>query len=95
MNKYIARICEIVLAEEKTIITIVLLLLLCVALFAVTLSFPPTDADDLILLSSVANTQNPLSYFVGDWGLNDRYRPLHSVSLSVGLLVQWLTSSAS
>lgn len=62
-----------------------LLVLLGLAGFAVALTFVPADQDDLILLSSVADTPQPLSYFVGDWGLGNRaYRPLHALSLWLG-----------
>jgi hypothetical protein len=63
----------------------VLLVLLGLAGFAIALTFVPADQDDLILLSSVADTRQPLSYFAGDWGLGNRaYRPLHSLSLWLG-----------
>lgn len=58
------------------------LLLLTAALFSTTLMFPPANGDDLGMLSAVANRQNPLMYFVSDWGLgNNEYRPLHSISI--------------
>jgi hypothetical protein len=49
------------------------------------LRFVPVDFDDLVLLSSVKNVSNPLSFFIQDWGFgNYGYRPLHSVSLWLG-----------
>lgn len=82
MHRYMLRLRSIILSEEQTIIATGLLLLLCVAMFSVALSFVPAKGDDLILLSSVANRKNPFSYFVGGWGLgNNAYRPLHSIFL--------------
>jgi hypothetical protein len=61
---------------------VVLLVVLCLAECGLALSMIPSSADDLILLSSVLKTHNPLSFFASDWGLgNYAYRPLHSVTL--------------
>jgi hypothetical protein len=74
------------------------LLLISVAVFQKALWFVPADADDLRILSSVARTQNPLSYFANDWGMENTYRlrsgevdshrrsyrPLHSISIWAG-----------
>ncbi len=52
------------------------------AFYNIALRFVPVDFDDLVLLSSVKNVGNPLSFFTGDWGFgNYGYRPLHSLSL--------------
>ncbi len=52
------------------------------AFYNIALRFVPVDFDDLVLLSSVKNVGNPLSFFSGDWGFgNYGYRPLHSFSL--------------
>src|SRR5262249_11601050 len=58
---------------------IALLVLIAFLLLGTALTFAPTNADDLIILSSVSHTSSPLAYFLGDWGLgNAAYRPLHS-----------------
>ncbi len=50
--------------------------------FGSALYLVPANSDDLILLSSVANTSSPAKYFIGDWGRGEiRYRPLHSLTL--------------
>jgi 4-amino-4-deoxy-L-arabinose transferase-like glycosyltransferase len=52
------------------------------AFYNIVLRFVPVDFDDLVLLSSVKNVQNPLNFFINDWGFgNYGYRPLHSLSL--------------
>ncbi|MDK2981785.1 MAG: hypothetical protein PWQ55_2132 [Chloroflexota bacterium] len=52
------------------------------AFYNVALRFVPIDFDDLVLLSSAKAVNNPLRFFVGDWGFgNYGYRPLHSLSL--------------
>lgn len=64
---------------------IVVFVLLSIASFSIGFWYVPAQHDDLVLLSSVARTPNPLIYFVSDWGLqNGAYRPLHS-------LVLWVT----
>lgn len=60
----------------------VILTLLGYAFFNISLRFIPVDFDDLVLLSVVKNSSNPLSFFASDWGFgNYGYRPLHSLSL--------------
>jgi hypothetical protein len=75
----------------------ILVLLLAVTVYHRALSFAPTG-DDLRILSSVSQTPNPLSYFVGDWGMEKTYRlttgetdtarrtyrPLHSLGIWLG-----------
>ena len=52
------------------------------AFYNVALRFVPIDFDDLVLLSTAKNTDNPLAFFISDWGFgNYGYRPLHSLSL--------------
>jgi hypothetical protein len=59
-----------------------LLAVLGVAVFAPAVWFPPTNEDDILMLSAVARAGGPWSFFVGDWGLgNHAYRPLHSLAL--------------
>jgi hypothetical protein len=74
------------------------LLLLTVAVYQKALWFVPASGDDLRILSSVSQTRNPLTYFAGDWGMQNTYRlsdgridtkrrtyrPLHSVSIWLG-----------
>ena len=49
------------------------------------LRFVPVDFDDLVLLSVVKNANNPLVFFLREWGFgNYGYRPLHSLSLWLG-----------
>lgn len=68
--------------NEHTIFAVCLLLFLSFSMFSMTLRLIPAQSDDLTLLSSVAQTKNPLAYLVGDWGLgNNAYRPLHSILL--------------
>lgn len=80
------------IAQQEAIGVILLLLLIGVAVFQVVLSFPPAEADDMRLLSSVANTKNPLVYLTKDWGMDvyregsgfsqrGVYRPLHTISI--------------
>ena len=62
-----------------------LILMLGYAFYNIALRFVPIDFDDLVLLSSVKNVNNPLAFFMGDWGFgNYGYRPLHSLSLWLG-----------
>jgi hypothetical protein len=51
-------------------------------LYKSSLAFPLTNGDDLVILSRVAQLQNPFQIFYSDWGLgNYAYRPLHSFSI--------------
>jgi hypothetical protein len=75
-----------------------LLLLLAFAVYQKALWFAPGSGDDLRILSSVSQRHNPLSYFAGDWGMENTYRlrsgqidtarktyrPLHSISIWMG-----------
>jgi hypothetical protein len=68
--------------KQNDIIIIGLLLLLLISVFSISLHFMPAQGDDLRLLSSVANTQNPLEYFFTDAGEGkEEYRPLFSIPL--------------
>jgi hypothetical protein len=70
------------LGKEKIIAIVGLLLLLLVSIFSITLDFVPANGDDLRLLSSVANTSNPMEYFYKEAGEGKaEYRPLLSVPL--------------
>jgi hypothetical protein len=83
-------------SRSTTIVSILLLLLLEAALFSVTLQYVPANGDELAMLSSVSHTENPLSYFVGDWGLgNNAYRPLHSLSIWVSYRLFGVSSGAN
>lgn len=67
---------------ESPLLAAVVLVALLTLVYHRALHFAPTDGDQLILLSSVAHTDNPLIYFAGDWGLgNAAYRPIHSLLL--------------
>lgn len=69
------------------------LILLGYAFYNPALRFVPVDFDDLVLLSHVRNTTNPLSFFVQDWGFgNYGYRPLHSLSLWLGYQIFGVSS---
>ena len=70
------------------LIATVLLFLFALAVFHQAIEFVPGTADDLVVLSSVAHTTNPLKYLVGDFGMapyagsvHGEYRPLHSISI--------------
>lgn len=59
-----------------------ILAMLGYAFYNIALRFVPVDFDDLVLLSVVKNTRNPITFFASDWGFgNYGYRPLHSLSL--------------
>jgi hypothetical protein len=59
-----------------------LLVTVGLALFGQSLWFIPTDTDDVLVLSSVARAENPITYFVNDVGLGkNEYRPLHAISV--------------
>jgi hypothetical protein len=46
------------------------------------LSYPPSNGDDLVILSTISKTPNPLNFLISDWGLhNNAYRPLHSIMI--------------
>lgn len=92
--KSIWKYTEWLIARQEFLAGAFLLMLITVAVFQVTLSYPPAEADDVRLLSSVANTKDPLKYMVGDWGMDMYmqgggyearavYRPLHTISLWV------------
>jgi len=82
------------LEERKTDILAVLgLILLGYAFYNPALRLVPVDFDDLVLLSHVKNTSNPLNFFIQDWGFgNYGYRPLHSLSLWIGYQVFGVSS---
>jgi hypothetical protein len=74
------------------------IVLLAFAVYQKALWFVPAAADDLRILSSVSQTNNPFSYFATDWGMQNTYRladgridtrrrtyrPLHSISIWLG-----------
>lgn len=79
MLKYIYSIVQ---RKQQTLAMIGLLALILAAVFSITLRFVPADGDDLRLLSSVANTTNPMVYFAKDAGEGkSEYRPLLPISL--------------
>jgi hypothetical protein len=68
--------------REATLWALGLIALVGLAALGAALWFPPTDGDDLVLLSAAARAHTPFVFFAGDWGLgNGAYRPLHSLLL--------------
>ncbi|MCL5994590.1 MAG: hypothetical protein M1546_00855 [Chloroflexi bacterium] len=68
--------------HKHDVITFCFLLLLCLCIFGTALWFVPANGDDLVLLSAVARTHNPLDFLRADWGLqNNLFRPLPSILL--------------
>lgn len=60
----------------------IVIITLLLVLYLPSLSYPPANGDDLVILSRASTTENPLRYFVSDWGLgNHAYRPLHAISI--------------
>lgn len=73
-----------------------LLAMLGYAFYNIALRFVPVDFDDLVLLSSVKAVNNPLDFFIGDWGFgNYGYRPLHSLSLWLSYHIFGVSSGPS
>jgi hypothetical protein len=75
-------------STNRLLIATALLFVLALAMFHTALEFVPGTADDLELLTSVAHTNNPAKYLVGDFGMAPyqtgnygQYRPLHPISL--------------
>lgn len=65
-----------------------LLMLLVFGVFIGVLRLPPTDPDQLRLLTSVSRASSPARFWVGDWGLGiNAYRPIHSTLLWVSYRV--------
>jgi hypothetical protein len=82
LGKVLTHIDERVRKREQPVVIIGLLSLLLVSIFSISLHFIPAQGDDLRLLSSVADTKNPLKYFGSDAGEGKReYRPLFSIPL--------------
>lgn len=66
----------------KSRYVLLFLLLAGFLLYLPILLHPAPNLDDSILQTTIEHTDNPLVFFVGDWGLhNNLYRPLHSLSL--------------
>lgn len=82
------------LEERKSdILAVLALIFLGYAFYNPALRLVPVDFDDLVLLSHVKNTSNPLNFFIQDWGFgNYGYRPLHSLSLWIGYQVFGVSS---
>lgn len=75
-------------AHGEVLVIGVVLLLIYVGPFHRTLSFPPSESNDLRFLSQVSKVSDPLKYLVGDWGEGPylsgeygMYRPIHPISL--------------
>lgn len=82
MNKRLVLLLEKLDERKEQTFPYIALSFIGYAFYNVALRFVPVDFDDLVLLSSVKNVNNPLSFFLGDWGFgNYGYRPLHSLSL--------------
>jgi hypothetical protein len=80
-NKYSSAIRAFLLNEQQNLSVYALLFLIGFSVFGTALSFVPANLDDLKLLSAVAITPTPMKFFIGNWGLGDYYRPLHSLTL--------------
>jgi len=85
MKKKILFFVEFLSLKSKDILCYLSIMFIGYAFFNISLRFVPVDFDDLVLLSVVKNTNNPLRFFIQDWGFgNYGYRPLHSLSLWLG-----------
>ena len=85
MKNHFVKLGDLVHAHGIEIVFSIAIALIGYAFYNPALRFVPVDYDDLILLSSVKNTVNPLKFFISDWGFgNYGYRPLHSISLWIG-----------
>ena len=85
MKKKILFFVEFLNSKSKDILCYLSIIFIGYAFFNISLRFVPVDFDDLVLLSVVKNTTNPLRFFIQDWGFgNYGYRPLHSLSLWLG-----------
>ena len=66
---------------ESEVRPYLLLVILGVAVYAVSLQYPPTNGDDLSYLVFAQSIDNPFSYFIQNHGIGVTYRPLHQASL--------------
>jgi 4-amino-4-deoxy-L-arabinose transferase-like glycosyltransferase len=86
MKNQLAKLGEFVHDHMMEFISSIAIAFIGYAFYNPALRFVPVDYDDLVLLSSAKNTINPLRFFFSDWGFgNFGYRPLHSISLWIGL----------
>jgi len=86
MKNRLTKLGDFVQDHSIEIILSIAIALIGYAFYNPALRFVPVDYDDLILLSSVKNSENPLKYFFSDWGFgNFGYRPLHSITLWIGV----------
>ena len=69
------------LRAESELRPYILLGILGVAVYAVSLGYPPTNGDDLSYLVLAESIDNPLSYFIQNHGIGATYRPLLQASL--------------
>ncbi len=80
-------------SKSKDILCYLSIIFIGYSFFNISLRFVPVDFDDLVLLSVVKNTNNPLRFFIQEWGFgNYGYRPLHSLSLWLGYRVFGVSS---
>ncbi|MCD6356697.1 MAG: glycosyltransferase family 39 protein [Anaerolineaceae bacterium] len=81
------------LANPQDMLAYLAIITIGYAFYNPALRFVPVDFDDLVLLSVVKNTINPLRFFFQDWGFgNYGYRPLHSLSLWLGYQIFGVSS---
>lgn len=86
MKNQLAKLGEFVHDHMMDFVSSIAIAFIGYAFYNPALRFVPVDYDDLVLLSSAKNTINPLRFFFSDWGFgNFGYRPLHSISLWIGL----------
>ncbi len=93
MKKKILFVIEFLNSKRKDILCYLSIIFIGYAFYNISLRFVPVDFDDLILLSVVKNTDNPLRFFIQEWGFgNYGYRPLHSISLWLGFRIFGVSS---
>lgn len=82
MKGGLTRLSTLVIDENPAFLVMLLLVLVGFSVYARALRYAPTDIDDVLILSSVAQVQNPAAYLTEDIGLGkNEYRPLHAISV--------------
>jgi hypothetical protein len=86
MKNQLAKLGEYIHDHTMEFVSPIAIAFIGYAFYNPALRFVPVDYDDLVLLSSAKNTINPLKFFFSDWGFgNFGYRPVHSITLWIGL----------